>query len=280
MKTILYSLIAILLFGSLAPVIKGGKDNTKTIFVEATVRNVSSETLGNSVTILNNRLHLYFNSTDAVARLVPGKKKIEVVFPESADSGIVESLVTRKGEIGFYEVYDHNEMVELLNGNDELFSMMKTDSTDNKSGRLGCVKVGEKARINAYLKTLDTGNKCRFAWTGNPENTQTCLLPLKTDKNNPVIKGSDIESSQFKEDRILISMTGQASAGWAETTRRDLGKSIAILLDDNVLSFPRVRSVIEGGKIEITGSFSGSFGRYVAAMISSGELPAEFHIVK
>lgn len=269
-----------MLFGSIAPAIKGRKDDSKHIFLEATGKNLSSGTINISAAILSKRLYLYFSSPDAKARVVPGKQLIEVIYPASADNSIVEDLVTNKGYITFYEVYDHKEMTDLLNGNNTIFSMMKTDSTDNLSGRLGCVQIDEKAMISAYLKTLDTGNKCRFAWTEGPESTKTCLLPLKNNSNNPVINGSDIEKTDFSNGRIFIELKDKAAAKWAETTKRNIGRPIAILLDDNVLSYPVVRSVIEGGKIEISGRFSDSFGKYVSAMISSGELPVEFQIVK
>lgn len=280
MKTILYSLIAIMLFGSIAPAIKGRKDDSKHIYLEATGNSLSSGTINNSAAILSKRLYLYFSSPDAKARAVPGKQMIEVIYPASADRGIIEELVTHKGDITFYEVYGHKEMTGLLNGNNTIFSMMKTDSTDNLSGRLGCVRNGEKARINAYLKTLDTGNRCRFAWTQGMEGSKTCLLPLKNDSNNPVLNGSDIEKTDFRADRIFIELKDRAAVKWAEATRRNIDRPIAILLDDNVLSYPVVRSVIEGGKIEISGHFSDSFGKYVSAMINSGELPAEFQVVK
>jgi preprotein translocase subunit SecD len=280
MKTILYSLIAIMLFGSIAPAIKGRKEEPKHIYLEATGNNLSSGVIDKSATILSKRLHLYFKSPDALARAVPGKQLIEVIYPASADQGIVDDLVTHKGAIAFYEVYDHSEMSDLLDGNNTIFAMMTTDSTDNKSGRLGCVQNGEKSRINAYLKTLDIGNKCRFAWTESQEGMKVCLLPLRNDSNNPVIKGSDIESSSFKENRIFFKLNDNASERWQETTRRDIGRSIAILLDDSVLSYPVIRSVIVGGDTEVSGRFSESFGKYVSAMISSGELPVEFIIVK
>ncbi|HKK42768.1 MAG TPA: hypothetical protein VJ963_10195 [Bacteroidales bacterium] len=279
MKTILYSLIAILLLGSIAPVFTGRTEKTNHFYLKASGNNVSPAAINNSAPILSKRLNLYLKTHDAHVMVVPGKDLLEVVFPASADINMIQDLMTHKGIIAFYEVFDHKEMLDLLGGNNTIFSMMNTDNTDNLSGRLGCVQPGERERINSYLRKLDTGNKCRFAWTQNPESTRTCLLPLKT-TGNPVIKSSDIANSEYKEDRILISLTDRAAVSWAETTRRDIGKSIAIVLDDNVLSYPTVRSVIEGGMIEISGRFSESFGNYVAALINSGQLPVEFHIVK
>ncbi len=279
MRTILYSLIAILLFGSIAPVFTGRTNKTNHFYLEASGNNVSPAAINSSASVLSKRLNLYLKTQNGHVMVVPGKDLLEVVFPASADINTIQDLMTHKGAIAFYEVFDHKEMLDLLGGNNAIFSVMKTDSIDNLSGRLGCVQSGEEERINSYLGTLDTGNKCRFAWTQNPESEKTCLLPLKT-AGNPVIKSADIKDSEYKGDKILISLTDRAALSWAETTRRDIGKSIAIVLDDNVLSYPTVRSVIEGGRIEISGNFSENFGNYITAMINSGELPVGLIVVK
>lgn len=104
--------------------------------------------------------------------------------------------------------------------------------------------------------------------------------------NGSVLNGSDIESFKYKLDSSLkqcwigIQFKKPAIELWADITKRNINNAIALVLDDNVISAPKVRSIIEGGNSQITGSFTLSEVKYIATIGNNGELPLNFEVVK
>ncbi len=117
--------------------------------------------------------------------------------------------------------------------------------------------------------------------------TQKGELKLLAPQNQvPVITGNDIESTDWGKtdsttDNYYISINLKKSAvnTWADVTSKNIGKSIAIVLDDRVLAEPVVRSEIQNGKCMITGDFKEPEAKLMAILISS-QLPCTFEIVK
>ena len=67
---------------------------------------------------------------------------------------------------------------------------------------------------------------------------------------------------------------------WADATKRNMNKAIAIMLDGKVLLAPVVRSEITGGRSSITGNFTQLEAKNIAAMVGNGELPVNLQVVK
>jgi SecD/SecF fusion protein len=280
MKTIIYSIITILLFGSIAMGFDN-KANTKgTFIIQCTDKNVSSALLSQSANTISARLK-DFNRGKSDVLIIPEKNQIKVTVPDSLDLSVVEKLLTQKGTIGFYETFNHEKLVGLLNGNNQLFSMVKSTGGNYSGAKIGCTTVSEVQKVNDYLNTLGLNQKCKFAWTRNYNSNEVCLFALKlTNEKGAIISGTDIDNARFNNDRIQIKLKKPAVGIWSEATKRNMDNEIAIVLDNNVISYPRVRSVIDSGEIEISGSFTSAEGSYMAAVLNNGELPLNFSVIK
>jgi preprotein translocase subunit SecD len=71
-----------------------------------------------------------------------------------------------------------------------------------------------------------------------------------------------------------------AAGIFAEATKINLDKAIAIVIDDQVFYWPVVRNVIEGGKLEVTGNLSEKDVNYFLALVNTDILPLSFTLVK
>lgn len=80
--------------------------------------------------------------------------------------------------------------------------------------------------------------------------------------------------------RVDMAMNAEGARIWAGMTANNIGRSIAIVLDDMVYSFPRVNSEITGGRSEISGNFTISEADDLANVLKSGKLPAPARIVQ
>ncbi len=77
-----------------------------------------------------------------------------------------------------------------------------------------------------------------------------------------------------------MAMNAEGAQTWKRLTADNIGKSIAIVLDNNVYSFPTVNAEISGGRSSITGNFDISEAKDLANILKAGKLPAPARIVE
>lgn len=286
MRAILYLFIAIFVFGILEPSFTNKAIAQNSILIQSTDSKASSILLTQSAQIISARLK-DFSPEKFDIKVIPEKNQILVSFMSNQDLKTVEKLLTHIGSLAFYETYDRAGLTDLLNGDKLLFSLFSNNLDNQADVKIGCTTVTEVEKVNNYLKTLKQVKKCIFAWDEHFEDSNVCLYALKTDsKKGALIVGKDIESVQHNQDKvskvnsIAIKLKKSAIGVWADATKRNLNHAIAIVLDNNVLATPTVRSVITGGHIEITGNYTQNQAKYIAALGKNGELPLHFKIAK
>jgi SecD/SecF fusion protein len=77
-----------------------------------------------------------------------------------------------------------------------------------------------------------------------------------------------------------MSMNQEGAKQWKRLTAENIGKSIAIVLDGFVYSYPTVQSEISGGRSSISGDFSVNEAKDLANILKSGKLPAPARIIE
>ncbi len=99
--------------------------------------------------------------------------------------------------------------------------------------------------------------------------------PLEGD----VITGASDEFDQNGRPCVSMKMNVDGARRWASLTKLNVGKCVAIVLDDNVYSAPTVQNEITGGNSQITGNFTPEDTKDLANVLESGKMPAPAHIV-
>lgn len=123
-----------------------------------------------------------------------------------------------------------------------------------------------------------------FAWSFKPLSDQKGyyeLIALKKGKNGGAVLGGDVitdAKQEFGQNQataeVSMAMNGAGSTEWARITRENIGKSIAIVLDGYVYSYPNVNDEIKGGRSSITGNFTLEEATDLANVLKSGKMPA------
>jgi preprotein translocase subunit SecD len=280
MKTIKNIVVTLFILATLTVSLTGNGREKHIVLIRSAEADISYAAIDESAKIISSRLR-DFDAGEFEVSVIPAKKQIKLTFMEDIDLQTIEMLITHNGIIEFWETYDRDELSGIMEGNDSLFSLMIAGDEYYRGAQAGCVAVEDIGRVNDYLWTLETDKPCKFAWSLDHEGSRACLFALKaTDSAGPVITGSEVESAVFDKDIIKIRLTDTASVRFADATRRNLDRVIAMLLDDEVISFPRVRSEIPSGEIEISGRFTKSEAGYIAALLNNGVLPSGFYVVK
>ena len=103
-------------------------------------------------------------------------------------------------------------------------------------------------------------------------------LYFKDEDGNVIIEGAMVKNAQAAQDEngkpcVSFELNDEGAKLFAEGTAANLGKTISIELDGEVISAPTVNSVISGGQGQITGSFTADEAKTLANLSLSGALP-------
>ena len=100
--------------------------------------------------------------------------------------------------------------------------------------------------------------------------------PLEGD----VITNAKDDFDQMGHPSVSMQMNSDGARRWSQITKQNIGKAVAIVLDDAVYSAPRILTQIDGGNSQITGSFTIEDTKDLANTLNSGKMPAPTRIVQ
>ncbi len=116
-----------------------------------------------------------------------------------------------------------------------------------------------------------------------PESTESATI---TGFNETGLTGRDLERAAVtfapntNAPQISLKFTDEGAQKFEEITKRNVGKPLAIFLDNQIISAPRVNEVISGGEAVITGQFSLDQAKNLAIQLNAGALPVPITILE
>jgi SecD/SecF fusion protein len=157
---------------------------------------------------------------------------------------------------------------------------------------VGTAKIADKIKADELLRRADIlelfPEDLKFMWSAEPEKIDdkskemgyrlyACKVPQsgKADVGGKdILKASTGYDSQNGDITVDLQMTNEGADKWAKMTAENVGKFIAITMDDVVYSAPRVNQAINGGNTQISGNFSVEEAKDLAGLLNGGALPA------
>ncbi|MDG4601169.1 MAG: protein translocase subunit SecD [Defluviicoccus sp.] len=148
--------------------------------------------------------------------------------------------------------------------------------------------IGKTAKMTFHLVD-DQGA------SGGQAPVGTTLLPMREARGGDgqrrlavrkrvVVSGENLVDAQptFQQGEPVVSFRFDTAGGkrFGDVTTQNVGKLLAIVLDGEVISAPRIREPILGGSGIITGSFSVPEARDLALLLRAGALPAPLSILE
>jgi SecD/SecF fusion protein len=197
-----------------------------------------------------------------------------------------------------------DDSIAKLRKENPLFSLLSPAVRTNEAGQsqltegpvVGYAYVGDTATINEYLNNPKVKSVfkpfTKFVWAFkslDKEETMYQLVALdgSSKRGSPALTGDIITDARKVFDmggggspQISMSMTAEAAIAWKHLTKDNIGKSVAIVLDNSVYSYPTVQSEISGGVSSITGNFTISEADDLVNILKAGKLPAPAKIVE
>ncbi len=185
---------------------------------------------------------------------------------------------------------------ELMAKQNPLFSKLNV-MADNYCV-VGMAHANDTAAVNAMLRSEEAKqvlpSDVKLVWSAKPDDRIAgnkhifdlyCLRMTGTNGRAP-LEGDVIESAKDDFDNfngrpvVTMQMNETGAREWANLTKKNIGKPVAIVLDDLVYSAPNVNDEITGGNSQISGSFTVEDTKDLANTLKSGRMKAPVRIVQ
>ncbi len=204
---------------------------------EEAERRYKQEALAQSIEVVRRRIDPAGNKEVSIQP--QGAERIVIQAPGDSDPEALKAIVNRTGQLSFHRVDPTADPVEAANGQVPPSRIYVPYAPDAGEGAGGLV-LFEDPEI--------TGDMVRSASAG-----------LNTD-------GGGFQ--------INFAFDNTGAIRFGEFTREHVGELFAIVLDNTIISAPRIQTPITGGSGRITGQFGSEEANRVATLIRSGALPA------
>ncbi|MBD5215081.1 MAG: protein translocase subunit SecD [Bacteroidales bacterium] len=278
--------------------------------VRSTLKAQVKDRVDNSATnVLRNRID-QFGVVSPNIQVLQGKDgQILLELPGVKDHERVRDLLQRSANLEFYETYRAEELGNSFNS---LINALAADTTVNSAPLVALLSQGAgygatlgyaadakaMAAIDAVLATPQAKNllpaDLRLRWAVKPSvrtdadgkeyNFGFALYALRANGGKAALDGKAVSDASSNYDplrgnEVSMRMNAEGARNWARITGQNVGKQVAIVLDDKVYSAPNVNGKIDGGQSSITGDFTIEEARDLANVLKSGKMDAKVHII-
>ena len=224
---------------------------------------------------------------------------------ETADSTATETKAKPAEKPAKFKIKnaDKNDVAKTSNAQMEaakkqhpLLAMLQTTG-QNSLALVGYASVRDTAAISKLIygpvakQVLPSDVK--LLWSATPEDGIQAknifgLYAIKVTSNNgqAPLQGDVVTDAKDEfnhvtgQPEVNMTMNTEGARRWAALTKANIGKAIAIVLDNAVYSAPRVNGEIDGGSSSISGNFTVEMTKDLANTLKSGRMPAPARIVQ
>lgn len=224
-------------------------------------------------------------------------QSLEILRNRIDQFGVAEPVIIRQGKDEILiqlPGVDPKRALKLLGSTAQLELKLVADSTG-----LNLQKLVAEARatdqwqdgqpmskLNRALQSrLPDNTSLYFEKELNKQTQTVTMLPLLLE-NKVLMTGEMIKDAQvriggnFNEPYVSLDMTSRGSKVFANITEKNVGRRMAIVLDEVVRSAPVIRERILGGSAQISGSFTHKEAADLAIVLRVGALPAPVDIIQ
>ena len=267
----------------------------------------------NSFNVLRTRIDRFGVVQPNIQRLETNGR-ILIELPGVKEPERVRKLLQGSASLEFWETYNVNEIFTYLEEANNAIIAMNTPAEADSLQAANVESLFSKLQVQnaagprvGYVSTIDTATvmnylnlrpvkeilprDLKFLWSVKPVDEKGIyyeLIAIKvTDRDGKAPLGGAVISDarenldQFSANyTVSMSMTPEGAKIWARLTKENIGRSIAVVLDDMVYSYPTVNTEITGGQSEISGNFTAQEAKDLANVLKSGKMPAPSRIIQ
>ena len=293
------------------------RGNTSNADVVAALENQVDSQVDAAFNIFRTRIDQFGVVAPNIQKLQDKRGQILLELPGVKEPERVTELLKSSANLEFYEVYTYGEIANDLanfaqqyqqedSSNPNLLEMLQVYRLHPGSPLIGIVTPQNLEAVteifNSELAKQKLPSDFSAKWevkptdepvydaNGNPvmkangEQLTTPVYHLVALKGDAVLEGDAVTSASSEYDNLRgntvnMKMNDTGAQAWATITRNNIGRPIAIVLDEKVYSYPNVNNEITGGSSEITGNFTPEEANDLANVLKSGKMNAKVDVV-
>lgn len=254
----------------------------------------NSQEIVPSLAQLNQRFAA-LDSTSATAAPADTAKADTTAAKAGADKGSLAAALAAKGTAKKAGSKDADAQAEQIRRQNPLFSVFQP-MQGNALSVVGYAVARDTADVNKIIYS-DIARQVlpsdlKLVWSAKPvdfDKTGTIYelhaIKVTEPSGRAPLEGNVITTArdgftQMGQPCVTMQMNSDGARRWAQLTKANINRAIAIVLDNSVYSAPRVNSEISGGNSEITGNFTIEETKDLANTLNSGKMPAPTRIVQ
>jgi SecD/SecF fusion protein len=226
--------------------------------------------------------------------------------PDSAQSGEVSPSLLEQltGETAAESGDSINASADAFFKENPLFKVLQPYVTQNNElipgSIIGQVHYRDTSKVNQYMRlAIQRGifpRNFKYLWSAKPsQNPQTQeftdyyemhAIKITSRDGRAPLTGDVITRAVNEYDQntaqafVSMDMNGEGTRTWARLTGQNVGKIIAVVMDDYVYSSPRVDEEIPNGSSRISGTFTPEEAADLSNLLKSGTMPAPCKIIQ
>lgn len=300
--------------GEFLGALKNGASNEDV--VDALNKQIDSQ-VDAAFNIFRTRIDQFGVVSPNIQKLQDKNGQVLLELPGVKEPERVTELLKSSANLEFFEVYNYNEIQGELARLAQLVERQDTVNHTNLFALLGgaqragspvvgMVQPNNRNLVDSLLntelakKTLPadltlmwsvkpvefpvTDAKGNTVKKANGQDLTNSYWELVALKGEAVLEGDAVTSASSEYDNmqgnmVNMKMNDRGAKEWATVTRNNMGRAIAIVLDNNVYSFPNVNNEITGGSSQITGNFTPEEANDLANVLKSGKMSAQVNVV-
>lgn len=240
---------------------------------------------------------------------VPGTARISVEMPGMKDIDKVKKMLQTSAKLQFWEIQQIPEVAPYFQTitttiaakgdsmgvakNVNFMNLLQLDKL--KTNGVASVKLSDTATVNKILnsklaQSLRPANikYTQFMWGYKPEATDANSLVLYAIRGNinqkaPVdgaVETANISYDELGRVVVDMQMDSKGAKDWKTLTEKNVGKPVAVTLDNRVYTAPNVVGAIPNGRTQISGNFSQEEAKELVDVLGAGKLPAGAKVVQ
>lgn len=254
----------------------------------------NSQEIVPSLAQLNQRFAA-LDSTSATAAPADTAKADTTAAKTGADKGSLAAALAAKGTAKKAGSKDADAQAEQIRRQNPLFSVLQP-MQGNALSVVGYAVARDTADVNKIIYS-DIARQVlpsdlKLVWSAKPvdfDKTGTIYelhaIKVTEPSGRAPLEGNVITTArdgftQMGQPCVTMQMNSDGARRWAQLTKANINRAIAIVLDNSVYSAPRVNGEISGGNSEITGNFTIEETKDLANTLNSGKMPAPTRIVQ
>ena len=254
----------------------------------------NSQEIVPSLAQLNQRFAA-LDSTSATAAPADTAKADTTAAKAGADKGSLAAALAAKGTAKKAGSKDADAQAEQIRRQNPLFSVFQP-MQGNALSVVGYAVARDTADVNKIIYS-DIARQVlpsdlKLVWSAKPvdfDKTGTIYelhaIKVTEPSGRAPLEGNVITTArdgftQMGQPCVTMQMNSDGARRWAQLTKANINRAIAIVLDNSVYSAPRVNGEISGGNSEITGNFTIEETKDLANTLNSGKMPAPTRIVQ